>query len=118
MPVLRELRRRGIPVVVLSDARPSLRRFYRQLGLEQYVRAMGISGEEGIMKPDERVFDRALAQLGSAVTEVVFVDDWFGHVQAAEQFGMRGVHLWHRDDDPPAGGTQITDLRDLLPLLG
>ena len=70
------------------------------------------------MKPDERVFDRALAQLGSAVTEVVFVDDWFGHVQAAEQLGMRGVHLWQSDDDPPAGGAQITDLRDLLPLLG
>jgi HAD superfamily hydrolase (TIGR01509 family) len=118
MPVLRELQRRAIPVVVLSDAWPSLRRVYRQLGLDGYVRAMVVSGEEGITKPDERVFNRALVQLGRAVTEVVFVDDWFGHVHAAEQLGLRGVHLWHGDDDPPAGGARITDLRAVLPLLG
>lgn len=113
-PVLAELDRRGVPVVVLSDAWPSLRRQYRDLGLARYVQAMVISGEEGVTKPDPRAFAKATALLGDSVESVYFVDDSEGHVKAAIRMGMRGFRL-----RPPNSqtGTQVPELSDLRELL-
>jgi HAD superfamily hydrolase (TIGR01509 family) len=113
-PFLTELHRRRVPVVVLSDAWPSLRRWFRALDLEPYVRAMVISGEEGFTKPDPRMFAKARRLLGHEATEVVFVDDWPGHVQAANRLGWRGVLLQSPDVEPAPGLIAIADLRDLL----
>jgi putative hydrolase of the HAD superfamily len=113
-PVLQELRRRGIAVVVLSDAWPSLRRFFRQLGLEPYVQAMVISAEEGVTKPDPRVYDKAGALLGEGASTVYFVDDWPPNVRAAVDLGMRGLCLCRRDAEPDDGIPRISDLRELL----
>jgi len=114
VPVLAELQRREIPVVVLSDAWPSLRRFYRQMDLAPYIGAMVISAEEGITKPDRRVFAKALALLGHGAGDVVFVDDWPGHVRAAVELGMRGFRLRHPDEEPDEGVEEIADLREVL----
>jgi HAD superfamily hydrolase (TIGR01509 family) len=114
VPVLAELQQRGVAVVILSDAWPSLRRFYSQLSLAPYIAAMVISGEEGITKPDCRVFEKALALLGRDASEVVFVDDWPGHVRAAVELGMRGFRLRHPDQEPDDGVEEIADLRELL----
>jgi putative hydrolase of the HAD superfamily len=115
--VLAGLRERGVPVVILSDAWPSLRGTFRQLGLHPYVKAMVISGEEGITKPDPRVFNKALGLLGHATAEVVFVDDWPGHVQAAGALGMRGLRLRHATEESAPMLEEIEDLRELLALL-
>lgn len=116
VPVLAELNRRRIPVVVLSDAWPSLRRFFRQLGLDAYVRAMVISAEEGRTKPSPVVFAKAQSLLGGP-SRVVFVDDWPDHVRAAESLGMQGLRLRHLEEDPDDSVTEITDLHDLLSFL-
>lgn len=119
IPVLAELQRRGIPVVVLSDAWPSLRRWYHELDLDRYIRAMVISGEEGITKPDHRVFAKAVKLLGPDVSdvggsEVLFVDDDPAHVRAAVDLGIRGLRLRHAHDDSADGVDEITDLSELL----
>jgi HAD superfamily hydrolase (TIGR01509 family) len=76
VPVLAELLERQIPVVALSDAWPSLRRFFRQVELDTYVRAMVISAEEGFTRPDPRAFLKAEVLLGQTRSKIVFVDDW------------------------------------------
>ncbi len=114
VPVLAELQERRIPVVVLSDAWPSLRRWYRQLDLDCYVHAMVISGEEGLTKPDRRVFDKAIELLGCDVGQVVFVDDYPGHVRAALDLGIRAVRLRHDDEERAPDVDEITDLAELL----
>ncbi len=114
LPVLRELAHRGVPVVVLSNAWPSLRRWYRELQLDRYISGMVISGEEGIWKPDERVFEKAVALLGPDVHDVIFVDDYPGHVRAAIDLGIRGLRLRHADDEPAVDLDEITDLHELL----
>jgi putative hydrolase of the HAD superfamily len=113
LPVLSELQRRKVGVVVLSDAWPSLRRHYRQLGLDRYVDAMVISAEEGLTKPDPKVFTKARGLLGEA-QEIVFVDDWAGHVRAAIGLGMRGLRLLPAGEDPDPFLEEISDLRQLL----
>lgn len=116
--VLAGLRARSIPVVVLSNAWPSLRRLHRGLGLDRFVKAMVISAEEGISKPDARVFGRALAALGTPAARTVFVDDWPGHVEAAGRLGLRGVWLRHGTPDATTDLEQITDLRAVLEIAG
>jgi HAD superfamily hydrolase (TIGR01509 family) len=116
--VLTALRARSIPVVVLSNAWPSLRRLHRGLGLDRFVRAMVISAEEGISKPDARVFGRALEALGEPAERTIFVDDWPGHVEAANRLGMRGIRLRHSGDEPATGIEEIVDLRSLLDIIG
>jgi len=101
-------------VVVLSDAWPSLRRWYRELNLDGYIRAMVISAEEGITKPDHRIFEKARRLLGPDVSEVVFVDDHPGHVRAAADLGMRGLRLRHPGEEPADGLEEITGLTELL----
>ena len=118
LDVLTELHARSIPVVVLSNAWPSLRRLHRGLGLDRYVKAMVISAEEGAGKPDARVFATALAALGEPPERTIFVDDWPGHVEAANRLGMRGIRLRHSADDPSTGLEEIVNLRDLLDIVG
>jgi 2-haloacid dehalogenase len=75
---------------------------------------MVISGEEGITKPDPKVFDKALELLGHEARDVFFVDDHPGHVRAAVDLGMGGLRLRHPEQEPAAGLHEITDLRELL----
>lgn len=116
--VLAGLEARSIPVVVLSNAWPSLRRLHRALGLDRYVKAMVISAEEGAGKPDARVFGRAIETLGEPPERTIFVDDWPGHVEAANRPGIRGIRLRHDPDDPPTGLEEIVDLRAVLDMVG
>lgn len=114
VPVLSELQRQGIPVVVLSDAWPSLRRWFRELELDGYVRAMVISGEEGITKPDRRVFDKALGLLGLPPHDVTFVDDYAVNVRAAAGIGVNAFRLRHPGQPSIPDVPEIADLLEIL----
>lgn len=49
------------------------------------------SHEEGVKKPDPRLFALGCARLGVEPEGAVFVDDVPGHVEAARELGMSGV---------------------------
>ncbi len=117
LEVLAELQARSIPVVVLSNAWPSLRRLHRGLGLDRFVKAMVISAEEGVSKPDARVFRKALEVLDQPPHQTIFVDDWPDHVAAANRLGMRGIWLQHGTHDAATGLEEISDLRTLLDIV-
>jgi putative hydrolase of the HAD superfamily len=82
--------------------------------MDRFAKAMVISGEEGVAKPDERVFRKALGLLGGSPGQVVFVDDWPGHVEAANRLGMRGIWLRHHGQEMVVGLERIADLRAIL----
>ena len=67
-----------------------------------------ISGEVGMRKPEERIFQHAAGLLGLDPAECVFVDDIEANTQAAEAIGMTAI-LHH---DP------VTTLAQLGELLG
>ena len=108
---------RSIPVVVLSNAWPSLRRLHRGLGIDRFVAGMVISAEEGAGKPDVRLFRKALDLLDRPPAQVTFVDDWPGHVEAADSLGIRVIWLRHKGQDPVPGLETIVDLRELLNII-
>jgi putative hydrolase of the HAD superfamily len=52
-----------------------------------------VSAEEKIMKPDPRIYHRALERLGVQPGEAIFLDDFIENIHAAHALGLRGVHF-------------------------
>ncbi|MEV7773366.1 HAD-IA family hydrolase [Kitasatospora sp. NPDC086791] len=74
-PVLRELRRRGVPVAVVSNIGWDLRPVFRAHGLDELVDSYVLSYEVGAQKPDPVIFETACAGLGLAPADVLMVGD-------------------------------------------
>ena len=50
-------------------------------------------GDEGLIKPDERLFRRLLSRYGIDTAAAVFVDDDPGNARAATQLKFHGIHF-------------------------
>ena len=89
--LLRRLRKRYF-VAALTNMSPSLWKMSnRQFGFTSEVDATFYSGNYGIRKPDARVFQIVLRELGARPRDVIFIDDREENVAAARKLGMMGV---------------------------
>ncbi|WP_424832724.1 HAD family hydrolase [Ruegeria sp.] len=52
-----------------------------------------VSGEEGVMKPDARIFRILCQRAGIAPEDCVFIDDGLHNVEGARAVGMDGIHF-------------------------
>ena len=52
-----------------------------------------VSGEEGVMKPDARIFHILFQRAGIAPEDCVFIDDGLHNVEGARAVGMDGIHF-------------------------
>ncbi|USB33381.1 HAD family hydrolase [Paenibacillus sp. YPG26] len=89
------------------------------LGISDYFEFIMVSELEGIRKPDEEIFRRALSRLGIKASEAIYVGDHPDNdVKASMRAGMKGI--WKSDsyykDDFNRDGV-IYDLLDLKSLL-
>jgi putative hydrolase of the HAD superfamily len=108
VPLLRALRPR-YKIALLSNAWPRAREvFTRKFGLNELVDAMVISAEEGVSKPNPRIYQLATSRLDVQPEEALFIDDYLPNVAAAKALGMRGVHCT----------TTAQAIAELGPLLG
>lgn len=90
---LRGLRPR-YKTAILSNAWPNARDLFTEhFGLGSAVDDMIISAEEGVAKPDPRIYCIAAERLGVDFHEAVFVDDMEENVEAARKLGMKGVRF-------------------------
>jgi putative hydrolase of the HAD superfamily len=71
-----------------SDDRRELNAWF---GLQALADVMVLSGEEGISKPDPRIYQVTLDRLDLAAQDTVLVDDRSENVEAAVLIGMHGV---------------------------
>ncbi len=79
---------------VLSNASSNARKLFSEvMELDQLVDMIIISAEEGMIKPDERIYHLALARLGVRPEEVVFLDDRLVNVEAARRVGMQAIQF-------------------------
>jgi HAD superfamily hydrolase (TIGR01509 family) len=91
VPTLRELRRRGVRMAVVSDAWPDLPALHAALGMGDFFEAYAISAELGCHKPDPRMYRHASDALGLAPDECLFLDDDPSLVAAAIALGYHGL---------------------------
>jgi epoxide hydrolase-like predicted phosphatase len=99
---IRQLKSRYQTAVIsnyASNLRPELT---HQFAIADAFDEIIISCEEGITKPDPKIFHRALARLGRKPEEAVFVDDFAHNVKAAEAVGMAAIHFKPGIDLPDA----------------
>lgn len=92
-PVLTELRRRGLPVGVVSDIAWDIRETFAYYGLAGLVDAFALSYELGAAKPDPAVFGHACEQLGAEPDQVLMVGDTPASDGGAAALGMRAYVL-------------------------
>lgn len=80
-------------LAVVSDAWPSLKDVYENKGMYGYFDSFVISSILGVTKPNERMYTKALDELGILPEEAVFVDDNLNNCKGAIRLGIKGVLL-------------------------
>jgi len=94
---------------IISNAGRGVRQMiHRRYGLCQHFDAIVISGEEGCMKPEERIYRIACERLAVLPRESVFIDDVESNVEAARALGMEVI--FHH-----SASETIARLTELLP---
>lgn len=73
--VLRQLHAAGTPVAVVSNIGWDPRPVIAAYGFTDYLPVLVLSDERGLLKPDPRIFESALAELGADPTRTVMVGD-------------------------------------------
>jgi epoxide hydrolase-like predicted phosphatase len=94
LTLIRQLQPRytlGIITNAFDDVRHALTHQFRIAHLFHHII---VSAEEGIMKPDPRIYQTALDRCGVQPGETVFIDDFPHNVQAARGLGIHAI--WHR----------------------
>jgi putative hydrolase of the HAD superfamily len=91
LPTLRELRRRGVRMAIVSDAWPDLPALHAALGIDEFFEAYAISAELGCHKPDPRMYRHASDALGLSPGDCLFLDDYPSLVAAAVALGYQGL---------------------------
>lgn len=90
---LRNLRPR-YRVGLISNAWDNARSvFTEKYGLGQVLDVLVVSAEEGVMKPEARIYHIALERLGVRPEEAVFIDDIEENVVGARKAGLHGIHF-------------------------
>ena len=112
-PALTALRDRRLTLVVVSNANGTLRAHMARLGLLPLVDHVLDSCEEGVEKPDPRLFEIALARADAAAASTVHIGDFYQvDVVGARAAGIRAVLLDHAGLRPDADCTRVSSLEE------
>lgn len=118
---LRELRARERKLGVITNGPSALqRRKLAALALDRSFDTILVSGEEGVRKPDAEIFRRALARLGVAPHEAMFVGDHpVADVEGAHAAGLLAVWMFVPYWPPPrvTSALVIDALAEILPIV-
>src|SRR5262245_51406935 len=94
LQILAELRAKGVPLYALTnwsaETFPIAKERYEFLG---WFSDILVSGQEGLIKPDRRIYELLLSRNGLAAAESVFIDDAPKNVEGARAAGMAALHF-------------------------
>lgn len=118
---LHVLRRSGLKLAVVTNGGSVIQnRKLDRLGIRSFLDAVLISEEVGFRKPDTRIFQAALDQLGVMPGAAAFIgDDPESDIAGAMASGL--LAIWRRDDfwtEPVAADHVIDHLQEVPSLLG
>jgi len=96
--LLAQLRERGVRLLALTNWSQETFPIARQrFAFLQWFEGIVVSGEEKLIKPDPRIYQRLLERYGVEPSAALYIDDSARNVAAAEALGMQG--WWFRDAD-------------------
>jgi putative hydrolase of the HAD superfamily len=115
---LRELRRRGYRLVVLSNWDVSLHERLAEAGIDALVDGAVASAELGAAKPERAIFEQALRIAGAAAADAWHVGDSLdADVAGARAAGLRAVLLARDGPQAAPGGVPVIASLEALPAL-
>jgi len=92
--ILERLAEAGIPLYAMTNySAETFPAFRRRFAFAARFRDIVISGEEGMVKPDPRLYDRAIRRFGVDPARTAFIDDRQDNVEAARAKGMHGLRF-------------------------
>jgi len=92
--VLAELRAAGVPLYALSNWSAETFRLTRgRFPFLEWFDGLVVSGEEGVTKPDRRIFELLIERFGLVAAATLFVDDSAANVIAARDLGLDAVRF-------------------------
>lgn len=119
IPLLKELKARGYLTGVITNG-PSVLQNHKMdtSGLRPYCDIVVVSGDEGVHKPDPRLFEITAERLGVKPQECVYVGDHpVNDIQGALSAGMGAIRMnfgWFKDKNLRPDVPVITDIIDVL----
>jgi HAD superfamily hydrolase (TIGR01549 family) len=117
-PALERFRELGLKLVVVSNANGRLRHLFDRVGLSDRVDVLIDSFDEGVEKPDPRLFQIALERSGSRRESTMHVGDIYQvDVVGARKAGLQAVLLDAAGLYEGADCPRIHSLADLCELL-
>lgn len=96
--VLTTLKGAGLAVGIISNIGIDIRPRLQALGILALIDAVVLSFEVGVKKPDERIFARALDDLGSSACRTLMVGDTWDQDGGAGALGIRTLILPDRHE--------------------
>lgn len=98
---LEQLRADGLRLGIVSNADGRVASFVEKAGLTKYFEIIVDSGIVGVEKPDPRIFQITLEQMGLQPDDVIYVGDIYEvDVLGARGAGIHAVLLFSGDRDP------------------
>jgi len=92
--ILAELKRSGVPRYGLTNfSAETFRPQHQRFGFLSWFDGIVVSGEEGVIKPDPKIFRILLERYRIAPEEAVFIDDSPTNAAAATALGIHGIHF-------------------------
>ena len=92
--ILERLKREGFELHALTnwsaETFPIARSLY---GFLQHFETILVSGEEGMKKPDAKIFQLLLERIGHPAEGCVFIDDSAKNIEAASKLGFDAIHF-------------------------
>lgn len=83
-----------LPLALLTNSGPNTRaNLVSRHGLERWFSVIVISAEEGLSKPDPRIYRRTCERLGRPPAECLFVDDRQSNVVGAQAVGLGAIRF-------------------------
>lgn len=92
--ILAELRAQDYDLYALSNwSAETYPIAYRRFEFLQWFRAVVLSGEMKVCKPDPRIYAHLLRLIGRPAQECIFIDDSLANYQAAVELGFQAIHF-------------------------
>jgi putative hydrolase of the HAD superfamily len=113
LPVLKDLKKRGLILGLISNVVQDMESTYSELGLQQYLDIKVTSSEVGCDKPRPEIFMAALEKAKVKPEESIFVgDQYYLDIVGARGVGIKAVLIDRNDYSPDI--TDCPRIRSLI----
>ena len=107
---------------IIANQIPGAEKRLEEMGIRRYFDVIVSSAEEGVAKPDPRIFNIALTRAGCAPEQAVMIGDRIDNdIVPAKQMGMKTVWIrqgvgryWNIQGDCETPGYEVNNLSELL----